>query len=153
MTVKTLIKLMGKQRKRKVCWWREKEREGDNEGPPLEGRVCAVFRPCAASKRVWARAANDSSWRSPSTHTQMLTVNESTENTLSHHPNEKMARMEVERKVFFILFFYPPSGIEIAHIYSGWAKQHWSGHWVKVQPGSELQQLGKCTQQCWCTSL
>ncbi len=35
---------------------------------------------------------------------QILTVNESTENTLSHHPNERMARMEVERKVFFAPF-------------------------------------------------
>lgn len=48
MMAKALIKVTGKaERRRGKCVDGE-----NNKGPPCEGRVCAVFKPCAASKRV-----------------------------------------------------------------------------------------------------
>jgi len=46
----------------------------------------------------------------PHTHTHKLTVNESTENALSHHPNERMARRK--QQCFSSPFLQ--RGIEIA---------------------------------------
>lgn len=43
-----------------------------------------------------------------------LKVNKSTENTLSHHPNERMARIEVERKQQCFSSSFFQRGIEIA---------------------------------------
>lgn len=45
-------KVNGKAEEEEGVLMERKRERGDNEGPPREGRVCAVFRPCAASKRV-----------------------------------------------------------------------------------------------------
>lgn len=47
MAAKALIKKSTKSKDERCA-----DGEVDKGGPPREGRVCAVFRTCAASKRV-----------------------------------------------------------------------------------------------------